>query len=240
MLLGTHWYQRHYGTGRYQVKSPPVKNSQLPDSSHENSTRARILEAAFNAFMERGYAQTSTLEIATRAGVSKRDLYAQVGNKQEILASCIQQRANRLQAPADLPQPRDRAALARVLTRFGAQLLRETTHPTVIAVFRLAIAEAVHTPEVAHTLHTEARAGARAALTQIMARATAAGLLRGQPGEIAAKFAGLLWGDVMLELLLSVGHTPDAREIARRARSAAADLLQLYPAPTARDASTRS
>ena len=35
--------------------------------------------------MENGYAKTSTLEIATRAGISKRELYALVGNKQEML-----------------------------------------------------------------------------------------------------------------------------------------------------------
>ena len=206
-----------------------MKNSQLPESIGENSVRSRILEAAFSAFMERGYAQTSTLEIASRAGVSKRDLYALVGNKQEILASCISARAKRLQAPTDVPVPRDRAALVELLTRFGAQLLRETTAPTVVAVFRLAIAEAVHTPEVAHTLHTQARAGARAALTQLMAQATTAGLMSGRPAEIAATFAGLLWGDVMLELLLGVRQAPDAREVARRARSAAMAVMQLYP-----------
>jgi AcrR family transcriptional regulator len=211
-----------------------VTNSQPPESIREDSARSRILEAAFSAFMERGYAQTSTLEIATRAGVSKRDLYALVGNKQKILASCIQQRAKRLQAPVDLPEPSDREALAEVLSRFGAQLLRETTDPTVIAVFRLAIAEAVHAPEVARTLHTEARAGARAALTRIMARATASGLMSGRPAEIAAHFAGLLWGDVILELLLGVGEAPDAREITRRARAAAAALLQVYPAAASR------
>jgi hypothetical protein len=39
--------------------------------------------------MKSGYATTSTLEIATRARVSKRELYALVGNKQEMLIACI-------------------------------------------------------------------------------------------------------------------------------------------------------
>ena len=38
-------------------------------------------EAAFAALMEKGYARTSTLEIATRARVSKRELYAEFGSK---------------------------------------------------------------------------------------------------------------------------------------------------------------
>jgi len=49
----------------------------------ETTVRERILEAAFAAFMKSGYATASTLEIATRACVSKRELYGLVGNKQE-------------------------------------------------------------------------------------------------------------------------------------------------------------
>ena len=46
----------------------------------ENPMRERILRAAFQAFMEDGYAGTSTLDIATRAKASKRDLYANFGS----------------------------------------------------------------------------------------------------------------------------------------------------------------
>ena len=40
--------------------------------------RSRILGAAFDSFVEHGYAETTTIEIATRAKVSKRELYALV------------------------------------------------------------------------------------------------------------------------------------------------------------------
>ncbi len=115
------------------------------------AVRQRILNAAFAAFMKRGYATTSTLEIATRARVSKRELYALVGNKQEMLIACISERAQRLDVTADLPVLRDRETLARVLASFGTKLVREISDPTVIAVFRLAIAEAVQAPEVARS-----------------------------------------------------------------------------------------
>ena len=69
----------------------------------ETAVRERILEAAFAAFMKSGYATASTLEIATRARVSKRELYALVGNKQEMLIACINERAKRFDAPSDLP-----------------------------------------------------------------------------------------------------------------------------------------
>src|SRR3984893_9475066 len=119
------------------------------EAAEDPPARERILDAAFSAFMESGFAEASTLEIATRARVSKRELYALVGSKQKMLAACISERAKRLQLPADVPQPHDRETLSRVLVTFGTQPLREITDPTVVAVFRLAIAEAVRAPEVA-------------------------------------------------------------------------------------------
>jgi hypothetical protein len=53
----------------------------------------------------------------------------------------------------------------------------ETSNPTVIAVFRLAIAEAAHAPEVAQALNAIGVEPSRAALREIMSRARSAGLL---------------------------------------------------------------
>jgi len=201
------------------------------EGSDETGVRARILEAAFAAFMEKGYATTTTLEIATRARVSKRELYALVGNKQEMLIACISERVKRLALPADLPVVRDRETLAQVLASFGTKLVREVSDPTVIGVFRLAIAEAVQAPEVARALDSIGRGARRAALGKIMAGAQASGLLTGHPAELAKQFFGLLWGDLMVGLLLGVAERPNPREIAQRARDAAAAFLRLHPLP---------
>jgi AcrR family transcriptional regulator len=197
----------------------------------DETVRERILKAAFAAFMKSGYAMTSTLEIATRAHVSKRELYAIVGNKQEMLIACISERAKRLEVSADLPGLRDRETLTQVLATFGAKLVREVSDPTVIAVFRLAIGEAVQAPEVARALDSIGREASRAALRKIMAEGQAAGLLTGRPADLAQQFAGLLWGDLMVSLLLGVAKRPNPREIAGRARDAAASFLQLHPLP---------
>jgi len=210
---------------------------QRQEGGDDGAVRARILEAAFAAFMKSGYAAASTHEIATRARVSKRDLYALVGNKQELLAACITERAKRLQAPADLPVPRDRETLAQVLACIGTQLMREISEPTVIAVFRLAIAEAVQAPEVARALNSIGRETSRATLRKIMGWAQAEGLLAGRPAELGEQFAALLQGDLMMGLLLGVAERPNPQEIAERARKAAAAFLRLYSLP---DEATRT
>jgi len=209
--------------------NPKIKPSEEGDDGP--AARKRILGAALSAFMESGYAQTSTLEIATRARVSKRELYALFGNKEAMLVACIAERAQRLKAPLDLPELRDRGILSKVLTGFGIKLLTETTDPVVVAVFRLAISEAAHAPKVAQALESIARKPTRDALREIMANAISAKLFAGDPDAMAEKFAGLLWGDLMTDLMLQVADRPSAAEIARRARDAAAGLLQIYPQP---------
>jgi len=197
----------------------------------ETAVRQRILEAAFAAFKSSGYASASTLDIATRARVSKRELYALVGNKQEMLIACISERAKRFEVPADLPVLRNREILEQVLTSFGTKFVHEVSDPAVIAVFRLAIAEAVQAPEVARALNSVGREASRAALRKIMAEAQASGLLTGRPAELAEQFGGLLWRDLLVSLLLGVAERPNPREIAARARDAAAAFLQLHPLP---------
>jgi AcrR family transcriptional regulator len=201
------------------------------DDGEESAVRKRILEAAFAAFMESGYAMTTTLDIATRACVSKRELYALVGNKQEMLIACISERAKRLDASVDLPMIQDRETLEQVLGSYGRKVVSEVSDPAVISVFRLAIAEAVRAPEVAHALNSIGRASTRASLHRIIAEAEAFGLITGSPVELAEQFAGLLWRDLMVSLLLGVVERPNSQEIAARAHNAAIAFLQLHPPP---------
>src|SRR6516164_3985490 len=210
----------------------PSKSKPRREGGGETAVRERILDAAFAALMKSGYATTSTVEIATRASVSKRELYALVGNKQEMLIACIRERAKRLNVPAELPVPRDRETLAQVLTSLGTKLVSEVSDPAVIAVFRLAISEVVRAPEVARALDSIGREASRAALRKIMAGAQASGLLIGRSSELAGQFTGLLWRDLLVSLLLGVAERPNPHEIAGRARDASAAFLQLHPLPS--------
>lgn len=204
----------------------------------EQAPRERILAAAFAAFMQHGYAGASTQEIARGARVSKRDLYAQFGSKQAMLAACIESRAERMQAPLPLPPPHDRAALAATLAAFGERLLLEATRAEVLAVWRLAITEADRAPEVGRTLDELGRHGTQRMLSTLLADAQAAGLLLpGDAGAMAEQFIAALWaGGLLARLLLRVAKPPDALEAATRAKTATEICLRLY-AP-AQDAQT--
>jgi len=211
-----------------------MKQAIIPDpSTAGNLVHERILRAAFQAFTEDGYADTSTLEIASRAKISKRDLYANFGSKHAVLVACIKSRADRMRLPPDLPAPQDRQMLASTLTRFATKLVREVTDPAVIATFRLAIAEATRSPEIAQALDAAGRDTTRAALAELLAKAQSAGLIGPEePNEMAWQYLGLLWEGLMVGLLLGVAATPNPAEAEQRASKATAAFLQLHPDPT--------
>jgi AcrR family transcriptional regulator len=193
--------------------------------------RARILEAAFAAFTENGFANTSTLEIATRAHVSKRELYALVGNKQDMLLACISKYAENLRPPADLPRPTNAEELKLALASYGEHLLRQLTTPTVISVFRLAVSEATTTPAIAQSLEQLARAPTRDTLEAFLSTARADHLLRGDPLDMAESFISLLLGSLFVSWLLGVTRPLSPARLRARAYSAADKLLRLYAPP---------
>ena len=191
----------------------------------------RIIGVAFEAFVKNGYAGTSTLEIARRAKISKRDLYANFPNKQALLLACISKRAARMRLSPDLPAPRSRDMLGQILVGFGATVIREVTHPAVMAIYRLAISEAEHSPDVAAILNAN-RLANRNALAELLGRAQASGILgHGDPRQMMEQFFGLLWGDLMLNRLLGAVGVPIGEEIDRRARGAAEAFLKLHGKP---------
>jgi AcrR family transcriptional regulator len=200
----------------------------VPDSP----PRERVLKAAFALFRERGYSGTSTLEIATRAKVSKRDLYALFDDKQAMLTACITERARRMRQPVDLAAsiPQSRAEVAATLVALGTSILRGICDPNVLAVYRLAVAEADHAPEVARVLDAGGREANWQAISEWIAKVQARGLIgAGDPAAITARFVPMLWGDLMIRLLLRVCEPPTPAEIEVRAQAAADALLTLYP-----------
>jgi AcrR family transcriptional regulator len=189
----------------------------------------RVLGAAFKAFTENGYSETTTLHIATRANVSKRAIYENFGSKQAVLVACITSRAARLRLSPDLPMPSDQKMLASTLTAFGTNLMGEVCHPSVMAMFRLAITEADRSPEVARALESAGRTTTRLALADLLTHAQSRGLIvAGEPAEMARQYLALLWEDLMITLLLRLTDAPTAEEIHRRASNATAAFLTLY------------
>jgi AcrR family transcriptional regulator len=197
--------------------------------SSDIPARDRILAAAGELFTHNGFANVTVLDVATKAGVSKRDVYALVGNKEELLAACVATRGTRMRLPEGYPDPTDRATLRAALRTYGATLLRELTSPGVLAMFRLGIAEVKRSPAVAQSIQQRGRGPAREALVGLLdAARTAKLIVDGDVHHMTSHFNALLWGDLMVWLLLGLEKPPGPKEIERRAEEATAVFLKLY------------
>ena len=125
-----------------------------------------------------------------------------------------------------MPQTRD--ALATLLVELGRSILKTVCHPDVLTVFRLAIAESDRAPEIARTLDSSGREANEKALTELVKKAQAVGLvLAGDPAVLAVRYLAVLWGDLLIWLLMRVREAPTKREIEIRARAATDTLMAL-------------
>lgn len=178
--------------------------------------------------MSNGYAATSMLEIATRAKISKRDLYANFPSKQAVLLACITSRTSRMRLPPDLPAPHSREMLKATLSALGATVIREVCEPAAMSMHRFAIAEAERSPDVAAAL-SSSRSVNRHALERLLVRAQADGVLgEGDPSRMMEQFFALLWGDLLISRLLGAVATPSHAQNEQRANEATTAFLKLY------------
>jgi len=207
-----------------------AKEAPPPAKAHAGGgPRERIMEAAFAVLMEKGYAGASTLEIATRARVSKRELYTLFGDKRGILVEMIASRAARMHQALNLPPATDHSGLAETLIAFGTTVLVEVCHPIVVTMFRVAISESDRPAELAHVLDENGRGAHRRALIAFLGPMVRAGLLGdADPETVASQFLSLLFGDTLLRVVMRAIDPPSQRDCARRAQTATAAVLQLY------------
>jgi AcrR family transcriptional regulator len=66
--------------------------TRLTRSEQQARTRAALIDAAGEAFLERGFAGASVEEIATRAGFTRGAFYSNFASKEELLTELLHQR----------------------------------------------------------------------------------------------------------------------------------------------------
>lgn len=196
---------------------------------HHGALRQRVMEAALATFVDKGFAATSTLDIASHAKVSKRDLYLVAASKTELLRQAIAEQAGKLRPPPELPAAAGREAFAAALATFGLTALDSLCDRTVLALYRFAAVEAETAPEIARMLDGLGRDAGRAALGRALSRAQADHFIRaGDPAAQADDFAALLWGDLLLRLVMRLAEAPPHAALERRSHEATAKFLRLY------------
>lgn len=186
-------------------------------SDSDTQKRETILAAAAGVFFERGFEAATTLEIARRAKTSKRALYAYFSSKEGMLAELIRSSVRHMREPLELPAPESFEALIAILEAFGRKFLTEYFHPDRVAMYRLALAEAHRSGQVARELDASGRRPVVEAMEKLFAGAVARGLVAAGDVELAIEvFFGVLIGGEHMMLLLGVLESVSAARIDAR------------------------
>jgi AcrR family transcriptional regulator len=192
--------------------------------------RAEILEAALDAFCEKGFGGTSMLDIATRAKASKETIYAWFGNKEKLFETLLNEHYDRALAEV-MPETTDPRAF---LTSISRALLNLANTTRIARLIIVTLAEGAKLEAGLHILVKRSAIG-RADLTACFENWRALGLMDFEQDaeQISSLFIAMARGEWHDRLNLGIIHTITPEEIDAHAKLAT-DMFLKAVAPRAR------
>jgi TetR/AcrR family transcriptional repressor of mexJK operon len=200
-------------------------------------SRAAVVAAAKSLFLEKGYAGTTMEEIGAAAGLTKRTVYNNYGDKDAlftlVVSDVIAFAENFAQSlSAELAGRRTAVALRTELHDLARRLALGILRPEVIALRRLLIGEARAFPHLATQYFERAPGGVLVAIAAGFRQLTRAGLLRvADPRRAAEQFAYLAAG-AALDRAMLMGTLPSKKHILACAHDGVETFLARYQTRT--------
>ena len=193
----------------------------------QNNHRERILEAAARAFLQNGYQQTSTAEIARQAKLSKRELYTHFHDKRDMLAAVIAQLQADIQSHANLSWSSG-GDVRDVLSTAGTKLLQFIGSERFGKLFRIVAAESFRDPVASEKFYQLGPAMGRKNTASYLKRQMATGnLRRADPLQAADDFLDLLVGARYLTAVV-LGQTRTSPKLHAHVQHAVDVFLTYY------------
>jgi AcrR family transcriptional regulator len=189
-------------------------------SGRQNTRREALLRAAAEVFFEQGYAATSIDAIIERAGGSKRNIYNTFKNKEGLFSAIVTQNADRILSSLVIERIEGRD-LQETLTAFGRQLMEAYMSPSLLGVYRIAIAEANRFPDLVKAFYERGPGRATERLAEILEEAGQRGEVRaGDYPRMADQFVGMIRDNLHLQVVLGLRPPPSTDEAWETVRSA--------------------
>lgn len=200
--------------------------------------RRAILGAAERIFLRDGYLAANMDELAALSGVSKQTVYAHFGSKEALFVALVVSMTREVgdSLPDSWRDPVDRDDLREILQEQADRQLAAVTHPRILRLRRLAIAEALRFPELGRALWDNGPQRAVVRLGAYFARLSEQGWLRVEDPEFTASFYNwLVMGHSVNEaMLLGDESRPDDSERRRRCVEAVRIFLAAHAVPDSR------
>jgi AcrR family transcriptional regulator len=207
--------------------------SSAPRAPTRDERRETILKVAREVFFEQGYTAASMSTIAARLGGSKGTLYNYFKSKEELFEAQVRERcgaaADRITEVTAEGEPEE------VLTRLGEQYLEHLYSQETVQMFRILVAEAQRSPELARVFYEVGPARGQQGLTDYLEAAKARGALAMPDCALAAEqFLSLCKGRAHLQFLLNLIPPLKPAEIRLQIAQAVSAFITLYGPKRAR------
>jgi AcrR family transcriptional regulator len=202
--------------------------STLVARTPRDQRREAIMEVAREVFFEEGYAAASMSSIAARLGGSKGTLYNYFRSKEELFEAQIREGCSRIaeevfdNLSADGP-------VDEVLMRLGEQYLDHIYSDWAVQTFRLLVAEATRSPQLARFFYDVGPAVGLKRLETYLKEARARGMVDiADCAQAAREFLSLCQGHKHFTIMLNLEPQPGREEIATYVRHAVTLFLKSY------------
>jgi TetR/AcrR family transcriptional regulator, mexJK operon transcriptional repressor len=189
----------------------------------------RIIAAAREAFLEKGYDGVSMDEVAKRAGVAKQTVYARYASKDALFLAVVDSVQGKMLSAVATAGPltiRDR------LRRIGGELLDLVLDPSILSLSRIALGASYRFPTLGHSIYGARIKELHAVLADIIEQAAQDGsLLVDDPAVAAEQFLALVRGELHLHCLYDPSFRPSRVKIQRQIDAGIDCFMARYGAP---------
>jgi AcrR family transcriptional regulator len=195
--------------------------------------RDRIIRSAADIFLKRGFAQTSTAEIARRVMISKRELYLVFPNKRALLSATITELQSDMQSRMNLRWSSE-GKLADVLRRAATTILDFILSYRFGKLLRIVAAESRHDRAMAEHFLEMGPVRGRKATARFFKGQMASGKLRKANSLTAADDFLDLVVSARLLTAVAVGHANPSFNVRAHVKHAVEVFLAIYEPPASR------
>jgi AcrR family transcriptional regulator len=204
--------------------------SETPLKSARDRRRDAIIDVAREVFFEEGYANASMSIIAARLGGSKGTLYNYFRSKDELFEAQVREGCERAARETFDPLTEDRP-IAEQLAMLGERFLTMIYTDWVTRTYRMVVAEASRSPQVARIFYEAGPAIGVGRLESYLREAVGRDLVKIEDcHQAAGEFLNLCRGHHHFLFVLNLADAPKPEEIRSQAQHAAAMFLKTYAA----------
>jgi AcrR family transcriptional regulator len=182
----------------------------------------KLIEAAEDIFLAKGYHTATMSDVAAQAGMSKKTVYQLIESKADLFAILLAHHQSLLK----FPEAEAGWSVHDILTANLICLARFLLSKEQIAILRLIMAEYTHSPDLGRVFHLKRVQKARSLLEICLADiAKRSGCENCNVREMSAMLFGMAIGEFFLGALIGFRGAPTKAQLETRVRNAVTIFL---------------